>query len=211
MQADKISLKEEILKITEKECQSCQSCPLWESRTNAVFGSGNTNAKLMLIGEAPGANEDSAGLPFVGASGKKLNSFLEEAGIKREDVYIANILKCRPPKNRDPKPQEENACISYLFRQIEAIKPDAIVCLGRVAAKRLIKKDYQITEEHGLWYSLGEGYSEGDGSIPLPPDSICGIPVTAIFHPSAVIYDKTKAAAVIEDLKNIKEKLLYVL
>jgi DNA polymerase len=127
------------------ECSACTACKLSELRTNCVFGAGSKNADLLFIGEAPGDNEDKTGVPFVGRAGKLLNEYLCEVGIDREQVYIANILKCRPPKNRDPLPSEEDACIDFLSRQIALIKPKLIVCLGRVSAKRLISKSFKKT------------------------------------------------------------------
>jgi DNA polymerase len=126
------------------ECSICTACKLCETRTNCVFGAGNTNADLLFVGEAPGDNEDKTGTPFVGRAGKLLNEYLDAVGIDRESVYIANILKCRPPKNRDPLPSEEDACIDFLNRQIALINPKLVVCLGRISAKRLISKSFKI-------------------------------------------------------------------
>ena len=131
----------------EAECRSCNKCPLGATRTNCVFGTGNRNARLMFIGEAPGEKEDLSGIPFVGAAGKLLDRYLEAVDIDREDVYIANILKCRPPKNRDPFPAEEDACIEFLREQVRLIDPEVIVCLGRISAMRLIKPDFKITKD----------------------------------------------------------------
>ena len=125
----------------KKRCEECRACELSSTRTNCVFGTGNKNARLMFIGEAPGQKEDESGIPFVGAAGKLLNKYLDAVGIPREDVYIANILKCRPPKNRDPLPEEEDACIGYLREQVRLIRPKIIVCLGRIAAKAIIKEE----------------------------------------------------------------------
>ena len=134
----------------KKECEACRKCELCESRNNIVFGYGNPNADIMLIGEAPGENEDLSGMPFVGRSGKLLDEFLNSVGLDRnKNVYIANMLKCRPPKNRDPKPSEQNLCIEWLDRQIEIIDPKIIVCIGRIAAQKLIGKDFKVTKQHG--------------------------------------------------------------
>ena len=130
----------------KKECEKCTGCELCKTRTNTVFGVGNPNATLMFVGEAPGEKEDLSGIPFVGAAGKLFDKYLTAVGISREEVYIANILKCRPPKNRDPKSDEEDVCIEYLRGQVRAIKPKMIVCLGRIAAARLIKPDFKITQ-----------------------------------------------------------------
>ena len=126
------------LECLKAECESCRKCPLGATRTNLVFGTGDEHAELMFVGEAPGEKEDLSGVPFVGAAGQLLDRYLFAVDIPRESVYIANILKCRPPKNRDPLPAEEDACISYLDRQIEIVKPKLLVCLGRISAKRLI-------------------------------------------------------------------------
>ncbi len=173
----------------ENACGSCQKCALGATRTNCVFGTGSRNARLMFIGEAPGEKEDLSGIPFVGAAGKLLDRFLEAVDIPREDVYIANILKCRPPKNRDPLPAEEDACIGYLEEQIRLINPDIMVCLGRISAMRLIKPDFKITKEHGVWFSR-------DGR------RIC-----AVYHPSALLRDPHKKEDMLTDMKAIKAVL----
>ena len=131
----------------EAECRSCTKCPLSETRTNCVFGTGNRNADLMFIGEAPGENEDLTGVPFVGRAGQLFDKFLYAVDIPREEVYIANMLKCRPPRNRDPLPGEQDLCIGYLRAQVKLIRPKIIVCLGRISAMRLIRPDYRITRE----------------------------------------------------------------
>ena len=133
----------------EERCRDCQGCPLGKTRTNLVFGVGNREADLMFVGEAPGQAEDEQGFPCVGAAGKLLDRYLNAVGIPREAVYIANILKCRPPMNRDPLPEEEDACIGYLREQVRLIQPKIIVCLGRISGMRLIRPDYGITREHG--------------------------------------------------------------
>ncbi len=173
----------------KSECASCERCSLCASRTNIVFGVGNEQADLMFVGEAPGADEDATGIPFVGRAGKLLNSYLEAVGIDRDKVYIANILKCRPPKNRDPLPEEGDACISYLREQVRIIKPRFIVCLGRIAAMRLIKPDYKITQEHGIWVEKG------------------AFEMTAFFHPSALLRDPRKKEAMLDDMKELARKL----
>ncbi|MBR4827865.1 MAG: uracil-DNA glycosylase, partial [Oscillospiraceae bacterium] len=131
-----------------EKVRTCINCPLSETRINAVFGSGNLNADIMFVGEAPGKNEDETGEPFVGAAGRMLNDFLTASGIRREDVFIGNIVKCRPPMNRDPLPAEEERRIGYLMEQIRIIDPKIIVCLGRIAAKQLISPDFQVTKQH---------------------------------------------------------------
>jgi len=174
-------------------CAACTRCTLHETRTNAVFGKGNQSAKILFVGEAPGEQEDLSGTPFVGRAGKLLDTLLDEAGIPREQVYIANILKCRPPQNRDPLPHEENACIDYLYEQIRLLRPRAVVCLGRIAAARLIKKDFRITKEHGIWFE-GEAY-----------------PITAIYHPAFLLRDPRKRGEVLADLASIRKKLDEIL
>ena len=135
-----------------KECENCRKCSLAETRTNTVFGVGNPHASLMFVGEAPGEKEDLSGIPFVGAAGKLFDKYLIAVGIPREEVYIANMLKCRPPKNRDPKPEEQDLCIEYLREQVRTISPKLIVCLGRISAMRLINQDLRISAEHGILF-----------------------------------------------------------
>ncbi len=172
-----------------KECDECTKCPLYQTKTNTVFGSGNTNADLLFIGEAPGESEDLQGKPFVGRSGQLLDKYLDAVGLRREDTYIANILKCRPPKNRDPKPEEEDACIDFLRRQLSLINPKVIVCLGRISAMRIIKPDFKITSEHGKWFKKGSYL-------------IC-----AVYHPAALLRDPRKRDDMMADFLSIKEKL----
>lgn len=170
----------------ETTCKNCTACALHETRTNCVFGVGNKNARLMFVGEAPGEKEDLSGIPFVGAAGKLLDKYLCAVDIPREDVYIANILKCRPPKNRDPLPAEQDACIGYLREQVRLIKPEIIVCLGRIAAMRLIKPDYKITQEHGQFVKKGD------------------FTMTAVFHPAALLRDPRRKEDMFADMKKIK-------
>ena len=167
----------------------CRCCPLCETRLNAVPGEGAPRARLMFIGEGPGADEDRQGRPFVGPAGQLLDKMLYAVDISREDVYIANILKCRPPKNRDPLPAEEDACIGYLREQVALINPKVIVCLGRISAMRLIKPDFKITQEHGQWFKKGNYL------------------MTAVYHPAAVLRDPRKKEDMLEDIKKIKEKI----
>lgn len=173
----------------KSECEKCEKCPLAKTRTNIVFGIGNPNARLMFVGEAPGEKEDLSGIPFVGAAGKLLDKYLLAVGIDRNDVYIANILKCRPPKNRDPKPEEEDLCIDFLRGQVRAINPKLIVCLGRIAAARLIKPDFHITAEHGKWVQRGNF-------------NIC-----AVYHPSALLRDPRKCDDMLADMMDIQRIL----
>ncbi|MBQ2729509.1 MAG: uracil-DNA glycosylase [Clostridia bacterium] len=176
----------------EAACKSCYKCPLGERRTNIVIGTGNKNADIMFVGEAPGADEDKTGIPFVGAAGKHLDKFLSAVGIDREDVYIANILKCRPPNNRDPLPEEQDICIKYLREQVKLIRPKIIVCLGRISAMRLIDPEFRITKMHGQFYKRGDFH-------------IC-----AVYHPSALLRDASKNEDMYKDMKAIKELLTQV-
>lgn len=171
------------------ECENCRACALSETRTNCVFGSGNRRAKLLFVGEAPGDNEDKTGKPFIGRAGKLLDEFLVAVGLSRDEVYIANILKCRPPKNRDPLPSEEAACIDFLRRQIALIEPRIIVCLGRIAAAKLIKPDFKITQEHGKLF-------ERDGVL-----------MTAVYHPALLLRDPRKKPEMLEDMRAIRQML----
>ena len=171
------------------ECAACHACELSETRTNCVFGAGSKNADLLFVGEAPGDNEDKTGTPFVGRAGKLLDEYLAAVGIERKSVYIANILKCRPPKNRDPLPAEEDACMEFLRRQVRLIQPKVIVCLGRISAMRLIKPDFKITKEHGTWFEKGNFL------------------ITAVYHPALLLRDPRKKEEMLEDMKTIKNKL----
>ena len=141
----------EAWKELKQECAQCRRCGLGETRHHLVFGDGAEDARIMLIGEGPGEQEDLQGLPFVGPAGKLLDDMLEMIYLDRTKVYIANIVKCRPPKNRDPMEIEQDACIDYLRNQVALIRPKIIVCLGRIAALRLIRSDFRITREHGQW------------------------------------------------------------
>ena len=173
----------------ENQCMRCTACGLCEKRSTVVFGVGNRNADIMFVGEGPGEQEDLQGEPFVGAAGKLLDDMLSIIDLNRDNVYIANIVKCRPPFNRDPEPQEQDACISYLLEQIRLVNPKIIVCLGRISAKKLIRDDFRITKEHGQW-------SQRDR-----------IWYSAIYHPSALLRDVTKRPETFDDLLSIREKL----
>ncbi len=180
---------EEKLVQLQQVCAQCQNCALGRTRTNLVFGVGNPSASLMFVGEAPGEREDATGIPFVGAAGQLLDRYLYAVGIPRESVYIANILKCRPPRNRDPEPEEQDACIGYLRTQVKIIRPKIIVCLGRIAAMRLISPDFRITRAHGIWYKKGN------------------FDMCAVYHPSALLRDASKREDMLEDMKAIARKL----
>jgi DNA polymerase len=176
----------------EQSCLSCSRCGLCQTRTNVVFGVGREDADILFVGEGPGEQEDLKGEPFVGAAGHLLDDMLSIIDLDRRNCYIANIVKCRPPGNRDPLDEEQNACIGFLRAQVALIQPKIIVCLGRVAAKRLIDPDYRITKEHGTW--------------------ICrkGIWMTAIYHPSALLRDTSKRPDTFEDLLDIRNKIREV-
>ena len=173
----------------EHACRHCTKCPLCETRTNCVFGVGDHKARLMFVGEAPGEREDLSGIPFVGAAGRLLDKYLDAVDIPRDSVYIANILKCRPPKNRDPLPSEQDACIEYLRDQVRLIRPRIIVCLGRIAAMRLIDPNYKITRQHGEFVERG------------------GFTMTAVYHPAALLRDPRKKEDMYLDMKKIREYL----
>ena len=175
----------ELEKLRES-CLNCRRCALHETRTNVVFGVGPEDARIMFIGEGPGENEDLQGEPFVGRAGRLLDDMLELIGRDRTKVYIANMVKCRPPRNRDPLPIEQEACGPWLERQIELINPRIIVCLGRIAAMHFIKPDFKITREHGQWF-------EKDGRR-----------VMAIYHPAALLRDPHKRPETFDDLKRIQ-------
>lgn len=171
-------------------CADCTRCGLCETRHHVVFGVGNESADVMFIGEGPGEQEDLKGEPFVGPAGKLLDDMLSIIDLYRqENCYIANIVKCRPPRNRDPLETEQDACIGYLRNQVSLVKPKIIVCLGRIAAKRLIEEDYRITRQHGQWVERN------------------GIWMTAIYHPSALLRDVSKRPETFEDLISIREKI----
>lgn len=174
----------------EHACFECNGCQLCQGRKNVVFGVGNQNADIMLIGEGPGEQEDLQGEPFVGPAGKLLDDMLSIIDLDRSKVYIANIVKCRPPHNRDPYDEEQEACFDYLAQQIALIQPKIIVCLGRISAKKLIDPAYRITREHGTWSCQN------------------GIWMTAIYHPSALLRDTTKRPETFDDLLAIRAKML---
>ena len=179
------------LAMLREEIGDCRRCKLCEQRTNIVFGVGDPRAKLMFVGEGPGADEDAQGEPFVGRAGQKLNEMIRAIGLDRGDVYIANIVKCRPPGNRDPEPDEVKTCSPFLFRQIEAIKPKVIVALGSPAAKTLLETKVGITSLRGRWGSFR------------------GIPVMPTFHPAYLLrsYTAENRRAVFDDLKAARARI----
>lgn len=174
----------------ERLCGQCTRCPLCTTRTHVVFGAGQTTAEVMFVGEGPGEHEDLQGKPFVGRAGQLLDDMLSLIGLSREsNFYIANIVKCRPPQNRDPLNTEQDACIPWLEEQIALLQPKIIVCLGRVAAQRLIKPDFKISQEHGQWFRRGDAY------------------ITAIYHPAALLRDDSKKPDTFVDLRAIRAKV----
>ncbi len=167
----------------EQEVAACVKCPLHKSRTQTVFGVGNKNADWMLIGEAPGEQEDLQGEPFVGRAGQLLNEMLRALRLSREDVYIANILKCRPPANRDPKPEEVAACEPYLKRQIALVQPQIILAVGRIAAQNLLKTSQPLSRLRGKIHSYDD------------------IPVVVVYHPAYLLRNPVAKRQAWEDLK----------
>lgn len=168
-----------------EEVSTCKACSLCEGRTNVVFGEGNPHARVMIVGEAPGKNEDLQGKPFVGAAGKFLDELLEVAGLKREDVFIANVLKCRPPSNRNPKPEEIEACATFLRQQTKTISPDVIVTLGNFATQFILRTGVGITHLRGTVQRAGR-------FLVLP-----------VFHPAAAIYDRSKRDVLLSDFERV--------
>ena len=171
------------------KCESCRKCALCETRHNCVFGTGCESAKLMFVGEAPGEQEDLSGIPFVGRAGKLLDAYLTAVGIERDEVYIANILKCRPPKNRDPLPEEQEACIGWLRNQFALLRPKILVCLGRVAAMKLIRPDFKITREHGIFFEKN------------------GVLMMATLHPAALLRNPNQKPDAFQDYLTLREKI----
>ncbi len=175
-------LKEEALK--------CEKCGLCKTRKNVVFGVGNKNADILFVGEGPGENEDIQGEPFVGKAGQLLDKYLSVIGLSREDdIYIANIVKCRPPQNRDPAPEEQNMCIDWLRAQTRLIKPKIIVCLGRIAAQKLISEDFKVTRQHGKFIKKGN------------------ILFMGTFHPAALLRNPNNRPDALSDFQALREKI----
>ena len=176
----------------EQTCQSCTNCPLCQTRHNVVFGVGPKTADVMFIGEGPGEQEDLQGEPFVGPAGKLLDDMLSIIDLSRENCYIANVVKCRPPKNRDPMEMEQEACIGYLRNQVALIKPKIIVCLGRIAAQKLIDPQFRITRQHGTWVEKN------------------GVWMSATYHPSALLRDVSKRPDAFDDLMSLREMIQHL-
>ena len=173
----------------ERDCAGCMNCALGRTRQNLVFGVGDRGADVMFIGEGPGEQEDLQGEPFVGPAGKLLDTMLQIIDLDRTQVYIANIVKCRPPRNRDPLPDEQAACIGWLERQIALVEPKILVFLGRIAAQVFIKPDFRISREHGQWFDVS------------------GRRAMAIYHPSALLRDPSKRPETFVDLKTLRQEI----
>lgn len=176
--------------ILQNECLACHACTLAEQRTHVVFGTGTPEAEVLFIGEAPGANEDEQGLPFVGRAGQLLDDMLLMIGLHREHVYITNSVKCRPPQNRDPLNTEKDACRGYLRRQVQMMRPKIIVCLGRISAMELIHPDFRITRDHGQFFEKK------------------GVQMMALYHPAALLRDPSKKPDTFVDLKALRAKIM---
>lgn len=172
----------------EADANQCRKCKLCQNRTNVVFGTGNKKADLMFIGEGPGADEDKQGIPFVGRAGKLMNMAFEAIGLKREEVYIANIVKCRPPENRNPEDDEATVCLNYLRNQVILVKPKIVVLLGSVALKNILGKEYGITASRGKWVEKR------------------GIWYMPTWHPAALLRDENKKIDFIMDLKEVMSR-----
>lgn len=173
-----------------EEVFSCEKCRLCQNRQNVVLGEGNLHASLMFIGEGPGAQEDATGRPFVGAAGQLLDKMLAAIGMTREQVYICNIVKCRPPQNRVPEPDERAACMGYLRQQVALVRPKIIVCLGSTPARALLGDEIRITRDRGVWQ-----LKKGVWFMPT-------------FHPAALLRDLDKKRPAWEDFKAIRDKLI---
>ena len=183
-------LLEQVWEQMKTGLQKCERCGLCRTRTQAVWGVGNPRTKVLLIGEAPGKNEDEQGEPFVGRSGQLLDKMLAVVDLDRKrNIYITNIVKCRPPENRDPLGVEQDACIGYLRRQVALLRPKIIVCLGRIAAMRIIKPDFKITREHGQWFEKN------------------GFQMMAVYHPAALLRDPRRRPESFEDFKGLQQKI----
>ncbi len=176
----------------EQSCHNCTGCDLCQRRHNVVFGVGPRDADVMFVGEGPGEQEDLQGQPFVGPAGKFLDEMLSIIDLGRDNCYIANIVKCRPPGNRDPLETEQESCIGWLRNQTALIQPKIIVCLGRIAAKKLIDPEFRITRQHGTWVKKGN------------------IWFGATYHPSALLRDESKRPEAFEDLLSLREKIREV-
>ena len=180
-------------KTLEETCRGCTACPLAATRKNVVFGVGNPAAEVLFVGEGPGANEDEQGLPFVGRSGQLLDHYLEAVDLSRDkNVYIANIVKCRPPQNRDPLPEESAACMPWLRQQFQLIRPKIVVCLGRVAAQRMLDPGFSISRDHGKFF-------DKQGTLFM-----------ATYHPAALLRYPDNKPAVFGDFVALRQKITEI-
>lgn len=177
----------------KRDCINCQKCALAQTRTNVVFGKGNAHARVLFIGEGPGEQEDLKGEPFVGRSGKLLDEYLKLIDLDRKtNIYIGNMVKCRPPQNRDPKPEEQDICMDWLRAQTKVINPDIIVCVGRIAAQRIISPDFRVTKEHGQFIKKGNIWMMGT------------------FHPAALLRNPRQKPDALSDFQALREKIFEV-
>ena len=175
------------------DCLTCQKCGLCETRTNVVFGDGVSDAEVLFIGEGPGQNEDEQGLPFVGRSGALLDTYLRTIDLDRKkNIFIANTVKCRPPQNRDPRPEERAACLPWLREQFRLLQPKIVVCLGRIASQQIIRPDYSVTREHGQ-------FEEKDGVLFM-----------GTFHPAALLRNPNNKPVAFEDFVALRSKIREV-
>lgn len=171
----------------------CTACRLCEGRTKVVFGAGNPNARVMVIGEGPGREEDLRGEPFVGRSGQLMDKMLAHVGLTREkNIFIANMVKCRPPENRDPRPDEVEVCIQYLRNQVALIRPKIIVCMGRVAAISLIDSNFKVTQQHGQFIEKN------------------GVLMMGTYHPAALLRSPSNKPAALQDMLNLQQKIMEI-
>ena len=174
----------------EQSIENCNKCKLCKTRLNIVFGTGKRDADIMLIGEGPGENEDLQGKPFVGRSGQLLDKFLAAVDLSRDkNVYIANMVKCRPPKNRDPKPEEQDTCITWLREQFKIIRPKIIVCVGRISAQKLIDPNFRVTKEHGIFIEKN------------------GVLMMGTFHPAAILRNPNNKELAFQDWLALRDKI----
>lgn len=172
------------------DCSKCNACPLGATRTNLVFGVGNEKAAILFVGEGPGENEDLQGEPFVGKAGQLLDKYLKVIDLDRsKNIYISNIVKCRPPQNRDPKPEEQDVCIEWLRHQTRLIKPKIIVCLGRIAAQKLISEDFRVTKQHGEFIKKGN------------------ILFMGTYHPAALLRNPHNKPDALSDFQKLRDKI----
>ena len=183
-------MKYESFDILKEDCSKCTGCELCNARHNVVFGVGNENADIMFVGEGPGENEDLQGEPFVGKAGQLLDKYLGIIGLDRnKNIYIANIVKCRPPQNRDPKDEEQDSCIEWLRHQARLIQPKIIVCLGRISAQKLIGKEFRVTQHHGEFIQKGN------------------ILFMGTFHPAALLRNPNNKPLALSDFQKLRDKI----